>query len=292
MIVRLATEAMGTRFELVLHGEDEFFLRAAGEQAIGAIEDEHRRLSLFDPGSLVSRVNTLAAERPVAVDRDLFDLLAAAAEVWGQSGGAFDPAMGVFMRRAGHRGTPADPSIHAAGFGGVVLDHHELTIAFSDPGVAIDLGGIAKGYALDRACEVLHEAGIGAALLHGGTSSIAAIGAPPGTDGWRVRLSRGDAELVLRDRSAAVSAPSGRVTGAGAGHIIDPRTGNPVGLAIEAAVVGESGTLADAWATALVVTGGRPDRMPPEIGSAIRVGGQWAASLGMDGVFRVLPPGV
>jgi thiamine biosynthesis lipoprotein len=200
--------------------------------------------------------------------------------------------MGVFMRRAGHRGAPADPSMHAAGFGGVVLDPHGLTIAFSDPGVAIDLGGIAKGYALDRACGVLREAGIGAALVHGGTSSIAAIGAPPGTDGWRVRLSGGDAELVLRDCSAAVSAPSGRVTGTGAGHIIDPRTGNPVGLEIEAAVVGESGTLADAWATALVVSGGRPDRMPPEIGSAVRVGGQWGVSPGMDEFFRVLPPGV
>jgi len=291
MIVRLATEAMGTRFELVLHGEDEFFLRAAGEQAIAAIEDEHRRLSLFDPASLVGRVNALAAEHPVAVDRDLFALLLTARGVWEQSGRAFDPAMGGFMRRWGHRGAPADPSIPAAGFEAVVLDPGASSVAFAHPGVLIDLGGIAKGYALDRAAEALRAAGVGTALLHGGTSSIAAIGSPPGAEGWRVRLAGDTAELILRDCSASVSAPAGRVTGAGAGHIIDPRTGNPVGLEIEAAVVGESGVLADAWSTALVVLGDRPDRMPPEIGSAVRVEGQWGVSPGMEEVFRVLAPG-
>lgn len=291
MIVRLATEAMGTRFELVLHGEDEFFLRAVGEQAVDAIQVEHRRLSLFDPASQISRVNALAADRPVAVDRDLFDLLATAATVWLQSGRTFDPAMGGFMRRSGHRGTPADSSLRASGFGTVQLDADALTIAFSDDAAAIDLGGIAKGYALDRAAEVIRDAGVTVALLHGGTSSIAAIGAPPGTAGWRVRLSGGDAELVLRERAASISAPSGRVSGSGAGHIIDPRTGNPVDAVAEAAAVSESGTLADAWATALVVSGDRPDRMPPEIGSAVRVGSDWAVSPGMQDTFRALPPG-
>ena len=105
MIVRLALDAMGTRFELVLHGGDEFFLQAVGEQAIETIRDEHRRLSLFDPASHISRVNAAGATNPVTVDRDLFDLLATAAAVWEQSGGAFDPAVGGFMRRWGHRGS-------------------------------------------------------------------------------------------------------------------------------------------------------------------------------------------
>ena len=291
MIVRLALEAMGTRFELVLHGEDEFFLRAVGEQALAAIADEHRRLSLFDPASQVSRINAHAAEAPVRVDRDLFDLLVTAAEVWRQSGGAFDPAVGGFMKRWGHRGTQPDGSVRAVGFDAVTLDPEALTVSFANPAAAIDLGGIAKGYALDLAVAVIREAGVQAALLHGGTSSIAAVGAPPGTQGWRVRLSSGRAELVLADRSAAVSAPTGRVSESGAAHIIDPRSGEPVELRGESVVVGASGTLTDAWATALVVLGDRPDRMPPEIGSAGRAADQWAVSPSMTQHFRAIDPG-
>ncbi len=291
MIVRLALDAMGTRFELVLHGGDEFFLQAVGEQAIETIRDEHRRLSLFDPASHISRVNAAGATNPVTVDRDLFDLLATAAAVWKQSGGAFDPAVGGFMRRWGHRGQPPDAGLRAVGFDAVRLDPDRLTVAAHRPRRALDLGGIAKGYALDRAAGVIREAGVGAALLHGGTSSIAAIGAPPGTEGWRVRLSSGRGELCLRDRSASISAPSGRVSEAGAAHIIDPRTGAPVGVRGESVVVCESGTLADAWATALVVTGDRPDRMPPEIGSAVRVNDDWAVSPGMEQAFRAVAPG-
>lgn len=290
MVLRLATEAMGTRFELVLHGEDEFFLRAAGEQALEAISDEHRRLSLFDPASHISRVNDLANERPTPVDRDLFDLLATAAAVWELSGGSFDPAVGGFMRRWGHRGAVADAGVRAVGFDAVTLDPERMTVGFADPAAALDLGGIAKGYALDRAGGVLREAGVGAALLHGGTSSISAIGAPPGTDGWRVRLSSGRGELVLRDSSASVSAPAGRVSHAGAAHIIDPRTGAPVELRGESVVVSGSGTLADAWATALVVVGDRPDRMPAEIGSAVRIGEDWAISPSMQQAFRAIEP--
>lgn len=290
MIVRLALNAMGTRFELVLHGEDEFFLRAAGEQALDAIADEHRRLSLFDPASHVSRINANAALAPVPIDRDLFDLLATAARVWEQSAGAFDPAVGGFMTRHGHRAKPADAAHRALGFEAVTLDPNALTIAFTDPAAAIDLGGIAKGYALDRAAAILREAGVSAALLHGGTSSIAAIGAPPGTGGWRVRLSSGRGELALADKSASISAPDGRVSDSGAAHIIDPRTGEPVEIPGESVVVSDSGTLADAWATALVVTGDRPDRMPPEVVSAVRTADRWAVSPGMSDTFRATPP--
>lgn len=290
MRTRLAAEAMGTRFELVLHGEDEFFLRSVGEIAIEAILDEHRRLSLFDPASHISRVNDLATRRPVPVDRDLFDLLATAADVWARSDGAFDPAMGAFMRRWGHRGSPADHAEPAAGFAAVSLDRERLAVRFTDQAAAIDLGAIAKGYALDKAADIIREAGVASALLHGGTSSIAAIGAPPGAEAWRVALRSGRAELHLRDESAALSAPDGRVSDAGAAHIIDPRTGHPVDVRGEAVVVCASGTLADAWSTALVVTGRRPDRMPPEIGSAVRVSDDWAISPSMEHAFRAIAP--
>lgn len=291
MNVRLAAEAMGTRFELVLCGEDEFFLRAVGEEALEAVREEHRRLSVFDRGSILSRVNATAGSGAVPVDRDLFDLLTVCRDIWIASEGAFDPAVGALMRRWGHRGevveAVGDRWSAGVGFAGVALDPVGLTVAFTIAGVSLDLGGVAKGYALDRAAAVVRGAGIGAALLHGGTSSIVAIGAPPGTAGWGVRVGgEGGAWLTLRDAGASVSAPSGRVSGAGAGHIIDPRTGEPAPLAAEAVVVGQSGALADAWATALVVLGRRPGRMPSELGSAVRTCAGWAVSSSLGGVFR------
>ncbi|VAX39665.1 FAD:protein FMN transferase, partial [hydrothermal vent metagenome] len=160
------------------------------------------------------------------------------------------------------------------------------------PGIGIDLGGIAKGYALDRAAAIVREAGVDSGLLHGGTSSIVAIGSPPGeTVGWRVKLGPpatpdAPAEVLLRDTAASVSAPDGRVSETGAGHIIDPRTGHPATTARAAVACGASGTLADAWATALVVLGGRPDRMPTTIGSAVlTMAGGWTVCPVMEPIF-------
>lgn len=307
---------MGTRFELVLHGGDEFFLRAVGEEAIQEIEEEHRRLSVFDAVSQVGRVNAGAAGRPVGVDRDLMELLVLGERVWEESGGAFDPAVRGLMERWGHRGgrdahptgeedhggQDARPTIRDTcetdtppTFGEVALDREACTVAFSRPGIGIDLGGIAKGYALDRAAAIVRHAGVESALLHGGTSSIVAIGSPPGMEGWRVRLGclgseDAPAELLLRDMAASVSAADGRVSNAGAGHIIDPRSGQPAEMTSVAVACGRScvgaGALADAWATALVVLGGRPDRMPSKIGSAVlTAGGHWVVSAAMEPVF-------
>ncbi len=310
MIVRLAVEAMGTRFELVLCGEDEFFLRAVGEEAVEAIEEEHRRLSVFEAGSQVSRVNAGAAGQPVGVDCDLMELLVIGERVWEESGGAFDPAVGGLMQKWGHRGggeihstgdnpggRDAHPTGRGVGFAGVVLDQEAGTVAFDWPGIGIDLGGVAKGYSLDKAAAIVREAGVESALLHGGTSSIVAIGSPPGAEGWRVRLgslgeAEAPAELLLRDMAASVSAPDGRVSDGGAGHIIDPRTGEPAPLTRAAVVCGQSGAMADAWVTALVVLGARPDTMPSEIGSAVLTAGGrecggwgWVVSHSMASVF-------
>ena len=324
MIVQLAVDAMGTRFELVLYGQDAPLLRAAGEEAIDAILEEHHRLSIFAAASHISRINAQAASQPVGMDADLFALLSLAERVWQESAGAFDPAVSGLMQKWGHRGEQdAHPTgLHeaegersgtAVGFAGVVLDHKAGTIAFTQPGdgggggnggdggtggVGLDLGGIAKGYALDRAAAILREAGGDAGLLHGGTSSIVAIGSPPGAHGWRIKLgcpamANAPAALMLRDMAASVSAPDGRVSDTGAGHIIDPRTGRPATAARAAVTCGTSCTLADAWATALVVLGDRPGRMPTAIGSAVlTTAGGWTVCPTMTPIFENLAQGL
>lgn len=284
-LIRLATFAMGTRFEFVLVGEDEVHLRAAGEQAIAEIEDLHARLSCFSRASVVSHLNQHGFPGPVALDRETFDLLALARDIWRDSDGAFDITVAPLMRALGFRegGAPQNSAVNPIGMNLIELDDAACTARFTQAGVAIDLGAIAKGYALDCAAAILREADIDCALLHGGTSTVVAIGSPPdeGTNGgWRVRIhdELEPHDVMLRDAALSVSAPRGRVVerdGATIGHVLDPRTRRPAAGAMCAAAIAESAAVADAWSTALLVTAGRPADMPGSIRSIVRCGATW-----------------
>lgn len=248
MIVRLAVDAMRTRFEFVLIGPDEARLTAAGEEAISEIQACEDRLSLFRAGSLLSIVNREAAVRAVGVDADTHQLLRDARRLWELTEGAFDPTIAPLMklwRLHDEQSSAAVADSLEAALGCVGMHLVELsdvarTVRFARPGVSLDLGGIAKGHALSLAAGVLTRVGIGAvsrhgddgaesALLHAGTSSIMTIGAPPGEAGWRVRVGgpipvadeqghdgacrtsgKPDPVVCLRDASMSVSAPSGR----------------------------------------------------------------------------------
>ncbi|MEZ6193485.1 MAG: FAD:protein FMN transferase [Phycisphaerales bacterium] len=278
MPVTLATHAMGTRFELVLEGGDPHRLRAAGEAALREIEECHHRFNLFDPGSWLNSINRRAAAEPVTLDDLTFDLLETCRQVHHDSGGAFDITVAPLMRTWGFHGKPDREAIEQAkvrvGMRHVLLDRDTRAVRFAIPGVTLDLGGIAKGFAIDQAIDLLREYGVSCALLHGGTSTVAAIGAPPGEPGWRVKLhapevAAKDATVVcLNNQTLSVSAPHGRVVnhdGETLGHVLDPRTCHPADCGAYAAAVGGSACLTDAWATALLVLGETPAAMPDSI---------------------------
>lgn len=289
--LRLATAAMGTRFELVLGGDQPERWRSEGEAALAEIEECHRRLSRFAADSLVSHIHRTAWRSPVRLDRDTFALFRDALDVHAASDGAFDVTVGRLMARLGfHRDDPATGAGRGNGDNGsqpvarmnaqpaglgeagapaasITLDPVRHTIRLADESTRIDLGAIAKGHALDMAARVLREYGVDCALLHGGTSSVLAIGAPPDRSGWGIALEGFAKPLLLRDAALAVSAGSGRtVAGCNGrlGHIVDPRTGRSVPAARRAAVAGPSARLCDAWATALAVLGERPATLGPE----------------------------
>jgi FAD:protein FMN transferase len=272
--VRLACHAMATRFELLLAGDDEAQLRAAGEEAVAMIHRLEAQLSFYRPTSAIGRLNARAAYGAVAVEPALFRLLQRARELHNATAGMFDITVGPLMRcwrfvgDTGSVPAPAevDDARQRVGMQHVELDAVECTVRFARAGVELDLGGIAKGYALDRAAVVLRDAGVEHALLHGGTSSVVAFGTSPDEQPWKVAVEppRTDgrtqplAVVTLHDRALSVSAVWGKAfssNGEVYGHVMDPTLGRPVRRAVLAAAVSDSGTDADAVATALLALG-------------------------------------
>ncbi|HSJ12860.1 MAG TPA: FAD:protein FMN transferase [Longimicrobiales bacterium] len=282
--VLLACCAMATRFELLLPDlcparRDHVGaarLRAAGEEALAAIVRLEAQLSCHLPGSDISRINARAAREPVRVEPALFELLSHALRLYQETEGAFDVTIGPLMRCWGFaRGTGGVPGERAlararacVGMHLVDLDPRRRTVRFARPGVQLDLGGIGKGWAIDRAVLALRELGIERALLHGGTSSVYGIGAPPGEAGWKVAIEHPAAAgnacigmVTLRDRALSVSAAHGRSFRVGDvryGHVMDPVHAAPARQADIAAVAGAAATDGDALATALLALG--PER--------------------------------
>jgi FAD:protein FMN transferase len=233
---------MGTRFELVLPEDNQpEHLRAIGEAALAEIDDCHRRLSRFDPASLVSYIVRSAGGAGVPLDRDTFALFQDTVTVWRASEGAFDITVP-------HQAMSA-----------LILDPVAGTIRVARPEIALDLGGIAKGHALELAARILRDHGVATGFLHGGTSSAIGLGSPPGQTGWRVALA-GGGEVELHNSALSVSA-----TWDGNPHPTrDPRTGVALAGPRRAVVTGPNARLADAWSTAVLVLGARPDGMGAE----------------------------
>lgn len=274
-MIALARNAMATRFEIVLHGDNEAALRGAGEEALDEIEKLEGRLSLYRPGSEISQVNALAARQPVRVSAEVFHLLERALSLSDETGGAFDITVGTLMKCWGMMQdtgkVPAAKELDEArakvGSKLVHLYSETHTVRFEREGVMIDLGAIGKGYAIERAAELLRESGITSGFLHGGTSTAYGIGSPPDNEAWKVALAWpehfGGAMTTLpvvglKDEALSVSAISGkffRADGQVFGHVIDPRTGQPVSCALIAAVVLPSASETDALSTALLTMG-------------------------------------
>jgi len=195
-----------------------------------------------------------------------------------------------FMGGPGQLPDPAQIALARSlvGMQHVILDPEECSVRFDLEGVMLDLGAIGKGCAIDRAARALRESGVTSALIHGGTSTTCAIGHPPSAEGWKVAIApppialfsatsgKGEAKedspasaapthaqpspptLLLRDEALSVSAGWGKSFESGGrtyGHVLDPRTGEPVSETLLAAVALPCATETDALSTALLVAG-------------------------------------
>jgi len=285
--IAVARNAMATRFEIVLYGESEAALRAAGEAALDEIERLEGQLSLFRETSEIAHLNARAAAEPVRVSPPVFELLRRAQELSRETEGAFDVTVAPLMRcwgfQQGEGRVPDAEELAGArervGMSLVALGEADCTVRFARPGVMLDLGALGKGYAVDCAVDILRETGMTSAFIHGGTSTAYGLGTPPEAEHWTVALPRPEfgpqflapgatpgrdlpeavlAKINLRDEALSVSAIWGRSFAAGGrtyGHVMDPRVGAPVEGAVLAAVVAPSAADTDALSTALLVLG-------------------------------------
>ncbi|NCG55698.1 MAG: hypothetical protein GWP35_02215 [Proteobacteria bacterium] len=262
MFERGALAAMGTRFEIVAAGAPASQLRASIEEALEEISLCHQRWSPFSPSSMLSQINRSQGEG-VAVDGLTMELLSQCQRWHGDTAGAFDPCVGHLLserdpRRSGHEDSGilknASRDSTFIGLANVEINVAKNSIRLLQPDLQLDLGAVAKGFAIDLATDVLRDAGIPSAFLHGGNSSISTIGQPPGASAWKVQLPQSSEVLELRDQSLAVSASKGQYAGE---HLLNPLTGEWIDAESGGYWVrSKSAAEADVWSTALTVNSG------------------------------------
>lgn len=246
-------------------------------------------LSAYRADSEVSRINAGAYAAPVAVPDELFALLSRAQALSAQTDGAFDitvkPLMDVWDIRSGRGVVPDQAQIASAlecvGYRYLELDAKEKTVRFTRPGMQIELGGIAKGYAGDRVRELLLSAGVQGAIvdLGGNIVTVPPKSGRPYTVGLQQPgAPRGSYFTTVESAGGSVvtSGPYERyfeADGQVYHHILDPQTGYPAQTGLKSVtVLSEDGTLSDALSTALFVQG--PDK-----------GRQTAQRLGVQAIF-------
>jgi FAD:protein FMN transferase len=264
--VHLQRYCMGTMFDIVAYHASRAEGQAAVERAMLEIMRLDQVMSDYKADSDLSRLNREGRRGFVAVEPALYEVIQQSLIVSRRSGGVFDVTIAPLLkawkeaRREGRAPSTAEIAAATRCVGYENIETREPDrIHFRNDCLEIDLGGIGKGYAVDRALAVLKAAGITSALVNGGGSSIGAIGAPPGAAGWPVRLgdaAAGQTTLLLRDRGLSTSqqnlVPFAFAAGA-YGEILDPRSAAPAQARMAVTVVADSASIADALSTTLVI---------------------------------------
>jgi FAD:protein FMN transferase len=230
-------------------------------------------MSNFKPESELSRLNRSAHFHTQKVPPDLYRVIEQAVQFSRLSSGKFDITVAplVNLWKAALLGDSL-PSLSQRQQAEECVGYEkiELTppneITFRSSCMQLDLGAVGKGYAVDRAGEVLHSYGIRNALINSGGSSILALGSPPGQTAWLVHLrdpsNKIDPYVMLKDQSVSTSEQTAisLLAPESAGHIIDPATGKPVDTRFAVSVITSSGTPSDGLSTTLLLLGPKAGR--------------------------------
>jgi thiamine biosynthesis lipoprotein len=258
---RFSHEAMATTFEIIVIHEDEHYALQAAVSAFDEVDRLERELSRFIENSDISRINNLPANQPLILGLDAFKCLQISVQMYNETKGAFDVTIGSLLKcwrdENGNPRTPSAKKLDRArlltGSHLLQFDEREHTVRLAASPVQVDLGGIGKGYAVDRVAELLREWSIETVLISGGYSSVLALEAPPGIEGWPLTLSDPtDHRRILARPHLRAGALGGSGVQKG-GHIISPRTGKPVEGRRAAWSAAPDAATADALSTAFMI---------------------------------------
>jgi thiamine biosynthesis lipoprotein len=252
---------MATTFEVIILHEDACYAEQAAWAAFDKLGQLEQDLSGFIENSDISRINNLSAGQSIRVSLETFECLQLSRRINTETNGAFDVTIGFLLNCWRNPDKtlriPSKEELKIArqrtGMDLFKLDESQCTVELLRDKVQIDLGGIGKGYAIDKMSELLRDWSIDVALIHGGYSSALAVGPPAGTKGWPVTLSN---PRNLKQTLAALFLKDQALSGSGVQkgrHIIAPRTAQPVeGRFAAWACAGDAAT-ADALSTAFMV---------------------------------------
>ena len=267
---------MGTAFTIVLYTDDDALASRASRAAFDRIKQLDRTLTDYDPESELMRLCEKAGGPPVAVSPDLFAVLARSKALFERSEGAFDVTIAPVVRlwrRARREKKLPDPDLLAralklVGSDAIRLDPEERTIQLTRPGMKLDVGGIAKGYASGEAIKVLKREGVASALV-AGSGDIVVSDPPPGRAGWTIAVAplkpeaEGTSGRTIFLKNAAVSTSGDaeqfvEIDGVRYSHVVDPATGLGLTERRSVTVIAPEGATADGLDTAACILG--PDK--------------------------------
>jgi thiamine biosynthesis lipoprotein len=266
-IYRFGFKAMGCGCEVVAACTGKALALSAAEAAIQEVTRIEQKYSRYNPDSVVSMINAQAGIGSVACDRETFILLRFAAALFERSNGLFDATSGV-LRRAWDFNKPELPEktvldglLELVGWDKVEYDDSAVRLAHM--GMQIDLGGIGKEYASDRAAELLHEKGVRHGYVNMG-GDIRVVGPKPDGEAWTIGVrdpqctEKMFASIPLHSGALATSGDYERffeVDGRRYSHILDPRTGYPVDYWRSVTVVAHSASEAGSCTTIAMLKG-------------------------------------
>lgn len=262
---------MDTNVDVTLFGISSQEATAVADDMFEEMERLEKFLSRHVPDSDISRINDAAGKDWVSVEPETIDVLKEAVESAELTGGAFDPTVGVLLRLWGfgteNPGVPSsdelEDAIELVDYEDIQLDEENSRVFLSRPGMKIDVGGIAKGYIVERGQEVTAEAEVKAAFVNAG-GDISLRGARPNGGKWRIAVQDPDnpqewiAVIELDEGNIATSGDYQRFfeeEGEIYHHILDPFTGFPAREVTSVTVSGPSTSLVDALSTGIFVLG-------------------------------------
>jgi len=269
--IRLSTRAMACEFSAIMNPGPANQVMFASD-ALDMVHALEAQMTAYRDDSELSELNQRAAAEPVTVEPGLFQLLLQTRALYEETQGAFDATSGPLIalwRRCRDAGrlptqTEIDECRGRTGMNHLTFDEQHFSVRFQTQGVELNLGGIGKGYALDRAGEFLTEQQVENWLFHGGRSSILARGCHAAHAGWPVGImnplftNRRLATVLLCDQAMSTSGSNiqyFRHGGRRYGHILDPRTGWPAEPLLSATAFAPTAAEADALSTAFFVNG-------------------------------------